>query len=156
MKTNVPLEGLDDTVTLDDVKRIFESPSCGMLAAKPKFFLLNGWKENSTGSLLYKVDGEGKGFSTNSSDFLTICCSFDNVSNLQSPLPPSKFPATLCELILKYKGISITALFGVLNGELMKNSKKIFKVKGKPVSINESCTCDTTLQLMLQFSFTER
>ena len=154
MKNNVPLEGLDDTVTLEQVKSIFGTQRCGMLNDKPKFILLNGWKEGSD-SLLYKVDGRIP-LSSISSDFLIICCSFDNVSNLQLPLPPSMFPATLCEVILKYKEAPIIALFGLLNGELMKKSKKIIKVKGKSVSINESCTCDTTLQLMLEFSFTER
>ena len=150
MKNKEPLEGLDDIVTLEALKMIFNAKSCSMLKAKPKLILLNGWKEGS--NEMSKADGGPAPLSTESSDFLAICSSYDSICPILagSTLPPSKFPSILCSNILKYKSTPLTTLMGVVNGELKKNSKAVVKLKGKNISICESCVSDTTLQLQLQ------
>ena len=153
MKKKESLEGLDDTVTLNQLKKIFGSGYCSMLTCKPKLFLLNGWKESAKDSM---HDGMGTGpseeFSTINSDFLTICSSFNNISSLSAGpnLPASIFPCTLCDIVLMYKDETVISVMSTVNSELIKKSKKIIKLNGKAVDLNESCMSETTLRSQLQ------
>ena len=154
MKKREPLEGLNDTISLNSLKIVFNAQNCTMLHGKPKLFLLNGWKEGQEETFSSKSDGLHSLVSENS-DFLTLCSSFDNCAAVVNSvkLPPSLFPSTLLEVIMKYRREPIEALTGVVNSSLMKSSEKIIKVNGKNVKIHESCKGETTLLQLLRLNF---
>ena len=154
MENNESFRGIDDTVTLEAIMEIFSYKNCSGLYGKPKLILLNGWKGNN---LFYKKNYKGRiMFSSEYSDFLCICSSSDNVSSLLSPLPPSLFPSTLYEEILKHRSKSVSTLVGHISGIMRKKSRAEITFRGKIISICESCVADSTLQLQLSFIFREK
>ena len=159
MKNKEPPINLNDTITLADLKDVFSLEKCPNLVGKPKLLLLNGWKEGAEESLFKCDAGPTMGAQKpGTPDILAICSSFDNCATFLNTerLPPSLFPGTLLETILKYKTEPINNLPDVVSGMLLKSSKKTIKVKGKSISINESCMQYSTLQLGLHLCFKDR
>ena len=154
MENNESFRGIDDTVTLEAIMEIFSYKNCSVLYGKPKLILLNGWKGDN---LFYEKNYGGRFmFSFEYSDFMCICSSFDNVSSLLSPLPPSLFPSTLYEEILKHRSKSINTLLGNISGIVTNKSRAEITFRGNIISICESCVADSTLQLQLLFIFREK
>ena len=157
MKNKESLEGLDDIITLGELKEVFSLEKCPNLEHKPKLLLLNGWKEGA-GESLFKRDAGPAIPQIVKSHILAICSSFDNCATFlhSQRLPPSLFPSVLLETVLKYKSEPINNLVEVVNGELLKSSKKIIKVKDNSIVINESCTRGSILLHELYFCFLDR
>lgn len=95
-------------ITVDEIKRIFNSVKCKSLAGKPKLFVINGCRGTCSEEIIqldittpfFSVSGRNK--ATTNSDFLILYSSVEGYYSYRSPSLGSLFISSLLSVYLEY------------------------------------------------------